>query len=147
MIHIQLVVWFIFVTLTHWTLDMQIMYCYILCITRILARYAPYHAVILWLKVSQNFYWLTMFNSFRWIDNSLRFVIPNLVDTCNITDCAHLSSVGYFGKVHADIYCLSIHMCGIRTKQALVRCLFNVYQMGTWYQVIKTLVCYKIILH
>lgn len=41
MIHIQPVVWFIFVTLTHWTLDMQIMYCYILCITRILARYAP----------------------------------------------------------------------------------------------------------
>lgn len=74
-------------------------------------------------------------------------MIPNLVDTCNITDYAQLSSVGYFGKVHADIYCLSIHMCGIRTKQALVRCLFNVYQMGTWYQVIKTLVCYKIILH
>lgn len=69
-------------------------------------------------------------------------MIPNHVDTCNITDCAQLSSVGYFGKVHADIFCLSIHMCGIRTKQALVWCLFNVYQMGTWYQVNKTLVCY-----
>lgn len=66
-------------------------------------------------------------------------MIPNLVDTCNITDCAQLSSVGYFGKVHADIFCLSIHMCGIRTKQALVRCLFNVYQMGTWYQVNKNI--------
>lgn len=60
-------------------------------------------AVILWLKVSQNLYQLTMYNSFRWIDNNLRFVIPNYVDTCNMTDCAQLSSIGYFRKVHAFI--------------------------------------------
>lgn len=64
-----------------------------------------------------------------------------------MTDCAQLSSIGYIRKVHADLYCFSIHMCGIRTKEAFgLVSFYNVYQLGTGYQFNGTLVCCKIIL-